>query len=591
MVSRPVGVIRIETPPSNSSTLVSIPFHAFDASIQDLLKGQLTGSTNQATADLICKFDPLLPHEHYVVAFKADGFNDPQVTNGLWYEDLTNFVLSDLTMTPGEGYWIENRQSETQSIFLSGEVVLNDTQSVFLVEHMSLFAYPFSGSVALSNTALAANGAHPGPSSNVADRIVEAGNERFFWFTNLAPSGVWFDDKNVLATQKLAIGKAYWYERAVSNTLTWVETRPYAAPFPADGSPPMVTNMVLNSTRDEITLYLKTYGVSGETLDFFYRDAEPEGSFSSDAGWRIAELDVETSGTTSFAWTDDGSGGRGGIDSVFARFYLFGRADIDTDGDGLADGREQFVYGTSPTDADTDGDGFSDALELEAGSDPLRFTGYHLTVDFCGYEDPTVLTNFPVLIKLDTSIAKFDYADFLSPEGHDLRIWNKDKTRELNYEIDTWNTNEASYVWVQVPVLTNNQFHIWATWGIEVWTNQPVYSTNGAVWSNGYVGVWHMHDEELVDATGNGNFGVGVNIVTGMGYVGGGVAFNGDDLSIIDVTQNEKLPIFHHAANFEFTVEAWVKGPAHDSKRYFSMGNPQELSMHYGYLPEGIGNG
>jgi len=44
----------------------------------------------------------------------------------------------------------------------------------------------------------------------------------------------------------------------------------------------------------------------------------------------------------------------------------------DTDGDGLGDGQEVFIYGTDPTRADTDGDGLDDGLELMVlGTDPL----------------------------------------------------------------------------------------------------------------------------------------------------------------------------------------------------------------------------
>ncbi len=43
----------------------------------------------------------------------------------------------------------------------------------------------------------------------------------------------------------------------------------------------------------------------------------------------------------------------------------------DTDGDGLSDYQEMFVYRTDPLKQDTDGDGISDAAEVTAGTDPL----------------------------------------------------------------------------------------------------------------------------------------------------------------------------------------------------------------------------
>ncbi|MFA6393428.1 MAG: CAP domain-containing protein [Patescibacteria group bacterium] len=43
----------------------------------------------------------------------------------------------------------------------------------------------------------------------------------------------------------------------------------------------------------------------------------------------------------------------------------------DTDGDGLRDYEEAFVYGTNPNNPDTDGDGIPDGREVKAGTNPL----------------------------------------------------------------------------------------------------------------------------------------------------------------------------------------------------------------------------
>ena len=43
---------------------------------------------------------------------------------------------------------------------------------------------------------------------------------------------------------------------------------------------------------------------------------------------------------------------------------------VDTDGDGLTDYEEIFIYGTSPYLEDTDGDGISDKDEIERGTNP-----------------------------------------------------------------------------------------------------------------------------------------------------------------------------------------------------------------------------
>jgi hypothetical protein len=44
----------------------------------------------------------------------------------------------------------------------------------------------------------------------------------------------------------------------------------------------------------------------------------------------------------------------------------------DTDGDGLSDYDEVFVYGTDPTNPDTDGDGMKDGWEVLYGLNPKQ---------------------------------------------------------------------------------------------------------------------------------------------------------------------------------------------------------------------------
>jgi hypothetical protein len=44
---------------------------------------------------------------------------------------------------------------------------------------------------------------------------------------------------------------------------------------------------------------------------------------------------------------------------------------IDSDGDGLTDKDELFLYRTDPLKADSDGDGYADAYEIDRGYNPL----------------------------------------------------------------------------------------------------------------------------------------------------------------------------------------------------------------------------
>ncbi|MEM7394788.1 MAG: LamG-like jellyroll fold domain-containing protein, partial [Verrucomicrobiota bacterium] len=168
---------------------------------------------------------------------------------------------------------------------------------------------------------------------------------------------------------------------------------------------------------------------------------------------------------------------------------------------------------------------------------------------FCGYPGGETLTNFPALVRLGTHISGFDYKGFSSPSGGDLRFFNHDLSRELNYEIEIWDTNASSLVWVQIPELVDANTCIFAKWGTLV-TQRPAYTTNGSVWSEGYTAVWHFADSAIDSAhTSDGTTMGGVSYTGGQ--VGRGVDLDGVD-GYIDVGDG--------FADFSkgITVEAWV---------------------------------
>ncbi len=63
---------------------------------------------------------------------------------------------------------------------------------------------------------------------------------------------------------------------------------------------------------------------------------------------------------------------------------------------------------------------------------------------------------------------------------------------ENKYGIDVV-PDQTSSIWVQIPVLTNNA-SIYAYWGNPAATAIPDYTTNGTVWADGYVGVYHLNE-------------------------------------------------------------------------------------------------
>ncbi len=121
----------------------------------------------------------------------------------------------------------------------------------------------------------------------------------------------------------------------------------------------------------------------------------------------------------------------------------------------------------------------------------------------------------PALVRLDESgIVGFDYGDFTLPNGGDLMFFDENGT-PLPHEVDTWDENGKSLVWVKLASTAEN-------------TKIFMYYGNGTVsseepedvWTD-YVGVWHF--EEATAATTAYSYGTYANSTATSG-VGGNIA-------------------------------------------------------------------
>ncbi len=125
---------------------------------------------------------------------------------------------------------------------------------------------------------------------------------------------------------------------------------------------------------------------------------------------------------------------------------------------------------------------------------------YHAPLTVVGAAEGVSLSNFPVLVRISPArIAGFAYAQLASPQdGADLRFTDVDG-HFVNHDIDTWNTNGESLVWVTVPTLAPGSSVI-MRWG----NPAPAEANNpAAVWTNaGYLQVWHFSSGVTTDATG-----------------------------------------------------------------------------------------
>lgn len=106
---------------------------------------------------------------------------------------------------------------------------------------------------------------------------------------------------------------------------------------------------------------------------------------------------------------------------------------------------------------------------------------------FSGYEGSETLKDFPALIKIPDGLTGFDYKDSAA-DGSDLAFFGADG-KPLAFEIDTWDPEGTSYVWVRVPEVTTATT-ITAKWGVscaKMFTSSP-----RSVWNDDYMAVWHF---------------------------------------------------------------------------------------------------
>ncbi|MEM7392616.1 MAG: LamG-like jellyroll fold domain-containing protein, partial [Verrucomicrobiota bacterium] len=177
----------------------------------------------------------------------------------------------------------------------------------------------------------------------------------------------------------------------------------------------------------------------------------------------------------------------------------------------------------------------------------------------CGYDLPETLNDFPLLVQLGSNINGFAYSQ-LRPDGGDLRF-SDGAGNDLLYEVDIWNTNGASWLWVQLPQLVDSNNCLFMHWGNPGLT-APFYTTNGAMWSGPWRTVLHLSETNGLhfDATTNGNHGLNLNAdQDAQGVVGGANDLDGDT-DWIDLSGPPRL-----SPTEDFTYSIWVNPDTYDN--------------------------
>jgi autotransporter-associated beta strand protein len=188
---------------------------------------------------------------------------------------------------------------------------------------------------------------------------------------------------------------------------------------------------------------------------------------------------------------------------------------------------------------------------------------YKMKITFSGYNRAETLTNFPALVVFSNNMnnSGFNYSQFGSTNGWDLRFNNSNETVSLNYEVEKWATNASSYVWVQVTNFCSNCY-IWAYWGNTNYsaTNAAaVYTTNGATWDSTFRGVWHLSTNTTpsLDSTAYHNNGTVNGVVSnsaGQVIDGADKFYEEDGDDYVEIANSVSL---ENVQEDNYSMEAW----------------------------------
>ena len=125
-----------------------------------------------------------------------------------------------------------------------------------------------------------------------------------------------------------------------------------------------------------------------------------------------------------------------------------------------------------------------------------------LPLEVAGYAGEETLADVPVLVRLSSAISGFSYEDFA--DANDIVFTDESGIVVYPHEIDEWNTNGESLVWVKLPQMANGTKFKMANGNSKLITPNSKLSPHD-VWRD-YAGVWHMNEDSgtAYDSTAHG---------------------------------------------------------------------------------------
>ena len=171
------------------------------------------------------------------------------------------------------------------------------------------------------------------------------------------------------------------------------------------------------------------------------------------------------------------------------------------------------------------------------------------------------LTDFPLLVSFPGGDP--DLAQHAAADGRDLVFTDSDGTTRLSHELEApVGTAGKLVAWVKLPLLSSKaKSPIYLYYGDLNATDQ---STPSAVWSNGFIAVWHFHSSPpvLLDSTAGANDGKTQGPMTASALVAGqiGQAYQFDGVAQRVVVNSTAV-----RPSGAFQISAWFRLDASDT--------------------------
>ena len=258
---------------------------------------------------------------------------------------------------------------------------------------------------------------------------------------------------------------------------------------------------------------------------------------------------VESASTT-FSGSSTGTDGGGVAD---LRFVEVPSGDSAVGFEGVVD---EFAGYTSVLSAATVLDHYDAGFDVSVWND-TDWTSYDtITIDSDTVDDD--LTDFPVYV--DLADLSTDFWNTVLDGGDDIRVTtdaNVEVPREVVFASTTLQTGELHFKASSLSSTTDSVFRVWYNGSstIPTYTATSTFGQNN-VWTNNYVGVWHMQEDptgEMIDSTSNGatttSFGSMTASDSIAGALGNGVNFDGAD---------DYMLAYPVLPTTDFTFSVWI---------------------------------